>query len=102
MRPPRPRRKAAKRAEPTEVAREPKGSSKGGRRLNISRQPGERWGHFVQRVANAFGLVLLLVLATYVLGSLTPTHGWTGVLTILVASTAAVIGLAGAEARLVV
>ena len=46
--------------------------------------------------------MLLLVLTTYVLGSLTPTHGWTAVLTILVASTAAVVALAGAEARLVI
>jgi hypothetical protein len=53
-------------------------------------------------VANAFGLVLLLVLATYVLGSLTPAHGWTAVLTTLVASSAAVVALAGAEARPIV
>jgi hypothetical protein len=53
-------------------------------------------------VANAFGLVLLLVLASYVLGSLTPFHGWTAVLTTFVASVAAVVALAGAEARLLV
>jgi hypothetical protein len=50
-------------------------------------------------VANAFGLVLFLVLATYVLGSLTAFRDWTGVLTTLVASAAAVVGLAGSGAR---
>jgi hypothetical protein len=50
-------------------------------------------------VANAFGLVLLLVLATYVLGSLTAFRDLTGVLTTVVASAAGVVGLAGAGAR---
>jgi hypothetical protein len=40
------------------------------------------------------------VLATYVLGSLTPSHGWTAALTILVATMAAVVALASAEVRL--
>jgi hypothetical protein len=65
----------------------------------MSRQPGERWGQFAERVANAFGLVLLLVLATYALGSLTEFEGWTGALTTLVAALAGVVGLAGAGAR---
>jgi hypothetical protein len=65
----------------------------------MSRRPGERWGHFASRVANAFGLVLILVLATYALGSLTPFKDWTGALTTLVASLAGVVGLAGAGAR---
>jgi hypothetical protein len=63
------------------------------------RDPGERWGHFATRVANAFGLVLLLVLATYVLGSLTTFKNWTGVLTTLVAAAAAVVALGGAGVR---
>jgi hypothetical protein len=67
--------------------------------LGISRRKGERWGHFATRVADAFGLVLLLVLATYVLGSLTSSQGWTGALTVLVASMAAIVALASAEAR---
>ena len=71
----------------------------GKRRLGFSRQPGERWGHFAGRVANAFGLVLVLVLATYALGSLTAFRGWTGALTILVAALASVVGLAGAGVR---
>jgi hypothetical protein len=68
----------------------------------MTRERGERWGHFVTRVANAFGAVLLLVLATYVLASLTASHGWTAALTTLVACAAAVVALAGAEARLIV
>jgi hypothetical protein len=76
------------------VARDP-----GKRRLGFSRQPGERWGQFAGRVANAFGLVLLLVLSTYALGSLTAFHGWTAVLTTLVAALAGVVGLAGAGVR---
>jgi len=65
----------------------------------MSRKPGERWGTFAERIANAFGLVLVLVLATYALGSLTPFKDWTGALITLFAGTAAVVGLAGAEAR---
>ena len=65
----------------------------------MSRHPGERWTQFAERIANAFGLVLVLVLATYVLGSLTPFHGFTGALTTTVACLAAVVGLAGAAVR---
>jgi hypothetical protein len=73
--------------------------SQGKRSLGLSRGRNERWSQFAERVANAFGLVLILVLATYVLGSLTPFHGWTGALTTLVAATAGVVGLAGAQVR---
>ncbi len=69
------------------------------RPLGLSREPGERWSQFATRVANAFGLVLLLVLTTYALGSLTAFHGWTAVLTTLVAALAGVVGLAGSGAR---
>jgi Ion channel len=69
------------------------------RSLGLSRAPDERWSHFAERIANAFGFVLILVLAAYVLASLTPAHGWTGALTALVASGAAVVALGGAEAR---
>jgi hypothetical protein len=85
--------------EPSEVARNP--GQRRGRRLALgfSRQPGERWGHFIERVANAFGLVLLLVMATYALGSLTAFRGWTGALTTTVAALAGIVGLAGAGIR---
>jgi hypothetical protein len=65
----------------------------------MSRHPGERWTQFAERIANAFGLVLLLVLATYVLGSLVPLHGFTGALTTTLACLAGVVGLAGAAVR---
>lgn len=85
--------------EPTEVVREGNDEASGEGALGMSRQPGERWTQFAERIANAFGLVLLLVLATYVLGSLTPLHGFTGALTTTVAGLAAVVGLAGAGVR---
>jgi ion channel len=81
------------------VARGPEQQPAGETTTGLSRQPGERWGAFAERVANAFGLVLLLVLATYALGSLTEFEGWTGALTTLVAALAGVVGLAGAGAR---
>jgi hypothetical protein len=68
----------------------------------MSRHSGERWGPFVARVGDAYGLVLLLLIGTYVLGSLTPPHGWGNVFTTLVASTAGVVALGSANARLVV
>jgi hypothetical protein len=82
------------------VAQGPKSQDK--RSLGFSRGPNERWSHFAERVSNAFGLVLVLVLATYVLGSLTPFHGWTAALTTLIAALAGVVGLAGAQVRPVV
>lgn len=81
------------------MARNPREGQEEGRPLGLSRQQGERWTQFAERVANAFGLVLLLVLATYVLGSLTAFHGWTAVLTTLVAASAGVVGLAGSGVR---
>jgi hypothetical protein len=65
----------------------------------MSRRPGERWGQFAERVADAFGLVLLLVIVTYVLGSLVPYRDWTAVLITAVAASAAVIALASADVR---
>jgi hypothetical protein len=71
-------------------------------RLGISRRRGERWGQFAARVGNAFGLVLLLLIATYVLGSLTGDSGWTAALTTVVATLAGVVALASAGARIIV
>ena len=75
------------------------GEPAGNRFASLSRRPGERWGQFAERVGNAFGLVLLLVLVTYVLGSLVPYRDWTAVLTTAVAASAAVIALASAGVR---
>lgn len=68
----------------------------------LSRRPGEPWARFVERVANAFGLVLLLVVLTYVLSSVTSYKGWTGALTAAMASLSATVALATARARHVV
>jgi hypothetical protein len=81
------------------VAREHAGEESQNRFADLSRRPGERWGQFAERVGNAFGLVLLLVLTTYVLGSLVPYRGWTGALITAIAALAAVIALASADAR---
>jgi hypothetical protein len=77
-------------------------SDASGDRLGISRRSGERWGQFATRVGDAYGLVLLLLIGTYVLGSLTPAHGWSSVFTALIASVAAVVALASANTRITV
>jgi hypothetical protein len=67
--------------------------------MAFRRRRGERWSRFATRVANAFGLVLVLVLATYVLVSLTAYKGWTGALIAAVAGASATVALASADAR---
>jgi hypothetical protein len=71
----------------------------GADRLDVVRRPGERWTRFAARVANAFGLVLLLVIVIYVLASVTPYTGWGGVLLAAVTGTCAVVALVSAGAR---
>ena len=51
------------------------------------------------RIEDAFGLVLLLVLTTYVMASLIPFKGWGAVPTIVVGSFCATVALASARAR---
>lgn len=67
--------------------------------LGISREPGERWSRFARRIANAFGLVLLLVLLTYILASVTPYSGWAAVATVAFAAASASVALTSARAR---
>src|SRR5690349_3488887 len=67
--------------------------------LGMSRQPGERWSRFARRIANAFGLVLLLVLLTYVVGSLTENRGWAAVATTALGAASASVALVSAKAR---
>ena len=84
-------------ASPTEPA------DTGGHRLRdelgVSRRHGERWSRFLARVADAFGLVLLLVLTTYVLESLVPFGGWTAPLITATAVAAGIVSLVSARAR---
>jgi hypothetical protein len=51
------------------------------------------------RIEDAFGLVLLLILATYVLASLIPFKGWGAVATIAVGAFSATVALSSARAR---
>jgi hypothetical protein len=62
-------------------------------------RPGERWTRFGARVANAFGIVLLLVVAIYILASLTSFDGWGGVALTTVAGTCAAVALVSADAN---
>ncbi|HSC49745.1 MAG TPA: potassium channel family protein [Gaiellaceae bacterium] len=64
----------------------------------LSRRPGERWSRFATRVANAFGLVLLLVIAIYVLSSLAPYNDWGALALAVVTSACGIVGLTSAEA----
>jgi hypothetical protein len=66
--------------------------------LGLFRRRGERWTRFAARVANAFGLVLLLVITTYALMSLTDYKGWTAVLVAVVVGLSGVVALVSAEA----
>ncbi len=63
---------------------------------SFSRRPGERWTEPAERIANAFGLVLVLVLVTYVLASVTPYHGWTAVPIAALTCASATLALATA------
>ena len=64
----------------------------------MSRRPGERWTRFAARIGDAFGLVLLLVIAIYVLGSLVSYSGWGGFALAATTGTCAVVALISARA----
>jgi len=66
--------------------------------FGLSPRPGERWTRFATRIANAFGLVLVLVVAIYVLGSLSSYRGWSGVALAVVTVTCVVVALVSADA----
>jgi len=58
----------------------------------------ERWRQRAQRASDAFGLVLLLVLTTYVLASLLDNSGWPAVIELGAGTATAVVGLVSAHA----
>jgi hypothetical protein len=58
----------------------------------------KRWRRRVESVSDAFGIVFLLVVVSYVLMSLLPLKGWTAVLVAAVSCLTAVVGLASARA----
>jgi hypothetical protein len=53
----------------------------------------ERWRRRAQRASDAFGLVLLLVLATYVLASLLSGGGWPAVIVVAAGTATSVVAL---------
>ena len=59
----------------------------------------EPWARQAQRIANAFGIVLLLVLATYATTSLTRYSGWSAVVVSVLGSLTTVIALASSGVR---
>jgi hypothetical protein len=59
----------------------------------------ERWVQRAEKVRDAFGLVFLLVLTTYVLTSLLANHGWQAVILTVATSTTSVIALTSSHAR---
>jgi hypothetical protein len=68
--------------------------------LGLGRKRGENWSRFAQRIGNAFGLVLLLVIATYVVSSLVRYSGWSAVPISALVSTTAAVALATSGVRL--
>jgi len=59
----------------------------------------EQWRQRAQRASDAFGLVLLLVMTTYVLASVLSNRGWSAVLLTAVTSATSVVALTSSHAR---
>jgi hypothetical protein len=59
----------------------------------------ERWLQRAQRISDAFGLVLILVLITYVLASLLSNRGWSAVVLTFATSATSVVSLTSSGAR---
>jgi len=59
----------------------------------------EVWLERAERVRDAFGLVLFLVLLTYVLASLMSNHDWSAVVLTLATSTTSVVALVSSHVR---
>jgi hypothetical protein len=58
----------------------------------------ERWLRRAEGARDAFGLVLLLVLVTYVLGSVLTNHAWSAVILCIATSATSVVALTSANA----
>jgi hypothetical protein len=59
----------------------------------------ERWLQRAESVSDAFGLVFILVLTTYVLASLLENRGWAAVLLTMATSATSVVALTSSHAR---
>lgn len=73
-------------------------SASAGLGLGAGGRQQERWARFLTRVTNAFGLVFLLIIAIYVVGSLVPYRGWGGVALVTLTGMCATVALASAGA----
>lgn len=59
----------------------------------------ERWLRRAQRVSDAFGLVLLLIVTTYVLASVVSNRGWSAVLLAATTAATSIVALTSSHAR---
>jgi Ion channel len=68
---------------------------------SAGRRAGRRevWLGRAERVRDAFGLVLVLVLLTYVLASLLDNHGWSAVVLTLATSVTSIVALTSSHVR---
>lgn len=60
---------------------------------------GPEWARLAERIGDAFGLVLLLLVATYVVASLTSYSRWSAVAVLALGCAGGAVGLASAGAR---
>ncbi len=60
---------------------------------------GQRWRRRAERASDAFGLVLILVLTTFVLTSLLDNDGWSSVLLVLSTSVTSIVALTSSHAK---
>lgn len=68
-------------------------------RAAIRARTRERWLQRAEKVSDAFGLVLLLVLTTYVLTSLLSNRGWSAVILTIATSATSLVALTSSHAR---
>jgi Ion channel len=68
-------------------------------RSAIGARAGEHWVRRAESFSDAFGLVFLLVLLTYVLTSLLNNRGWSAVLLTLATSATSIVALTSSHAR---
>jgi hypothetical protein len=68
-------------------------------RAAIRARSREPWLSRAERASDAFGLVFLLVLTTYVLTSLLANHGWSAVVLTLATSATSIVALVSAHAN---
>lgn len=62
--------------------------------------PGERWIQRLERIGDAYGLVLVLILTTFVVTTTLPPTGWAGrVVAVAISGTTAVVALISSDVR---